>query len=103
MTDTPRTLAEELRTRTDSGLTGLLRLCRTARELLTPGATHPSPTGLGPTVAEATAGMSPGRLQEILAAAGLPATHDPVTAVAALTALFSDRTRMAQLLDSAPA
>ena len=27
-------------------------------------------------------GMSPGRIQEILAAAGLPATHDPVSAVA---------------------
>ncbi|MFG2135391.1 helicase-associated domain-containing protein [Streptomyces sp. NPDC048650] len=80
-----------------------LRLVRTARELLTPSATHPSPTGLGPTVAEAAAGMSPGRLQEIIAAAGLPATHDPVTAIAALTALFSDRVRMAALLDAAPA
>ncbi|MFJ5801310.1 helicase-associated domain-containing protein [Streptomyces decoyicus] len=80
-----------------------LRLVRTARELLSPSATHPSPTGLGPTVAEATAGMSPGRLQEIIAAAGLPTTHDPVTAVAALTGLFSDRSRMAALLDTAPA
>ncbi|MFJ9415622.1 helicase-associated domain-containing protein [Streptomyces sp. NPDC101227] len=80
-----------------------LRLVRTARELLTPSATHPSPTGLGPTVAEAMAGMSPGRLQEIIAAAGLPATHDPVTAVAALTGLFSGRDRMAALLDTAPA
>ncbi|MFH8568752.1 helicase-associated domain-containing protein [Streptomyces sp. NPDC017993] len=80
-----------------------LRLVRTARELLSPSATHPSPTGLGPTVAEATAGMSPTRLQEIIAAAGLPATHDPVSAVAALTGLFTDRTRMAELLDTAPA
>ncbi|MFD3421457.1 helicase-associated domain-containing protein [Streptomyces decoyicus] len=80
-----------------------LRLVRTARELLSPSATHPSPTGLGPTVAEATAGMSPGRLQEIIAAAGLPTTHDPVTAVAALSGLFSDRSRMAALLDTAPA
>ncbi|SEE54295.1 Helicase conserved C-terminal domain-containing protein [Streptomyces sp. 2112.3] len=80
-----------------------LRLVRTARELLSPSAAHPSPTGLGPTVAEAAAGMSPGRLQEIIAAAGLPATHDPVTAVAALSALFSDRARMAALLDTAPA
>lgn len=79
-----------------------LRLVRTARELLAPSATHPSPTGLGPTVAEATSGMSPGRLQEILAAAGLPSTHDPVSAVAALTELFTDRTRMAALLDTAP-
>ncbi|GCD43693.1 helicase C-terminal domain-containing protein [Streptomyces paromomycinus] len=79
-----------------------LRLVRTARELLAPGPAHPSPTGLGPTVAEATSGMSPGRLQEILAAAGLTATHDPVTAVAALTRLFEDRTRMAALLDGAP-
>ncbi|MFJ7998852.1 helicase C-terminal domain-containing protein [Streptomyces sp. NPDC096310] len=79
-----------------------LRLVRTARELLAPSPTHPSPTGLGPTVAEATAGMSPGRLQEILTATGLPSTHDPVSAVAALTALFTDRTRMAALLDTAP-
>ncbi|MEU1665128.1 helicase-associated domain-containing protein [Streptomyces sparsogenes] len=80
-----------------------LRLVRTVRELLTPSPTAPSPTGLGPTVHEATAGMSPGRLQEILAAAGLPPTHDPVTAVAALTALFADRPRMAALLAQAPA
>ncbi len=80
-----------------------LRLVRTARELLTPSPAHPSPTGLGPTVAEATAGMSPGRLQEIIAAAGLPATHDPVSAVAALTSLFRDRAGMAALLDAAPA
>ncbi|MCK7627753.1 helicase C-terminal domain-containing protein [Streptomyces sp. RS10V-4] len=80
-----------------------LRLVRTARELLTPGPARPSPTGLGPTVAEATAGMSPGRLQEILAAAGLAATHDPVSAVAALTGLFTDQERMAALLDTAPA
>ncbi|MYQ78409.1 DNA-binding protein [Streptomyces sp. CB01249] len=79
-----------------------LRLVRTARELLSPSPQHPSPTGLGPTVAEATAGMSPGRLQEILAAAGLPATHDPVSAVAALTGLFTDRARMGELLDTAP-
>ncbi|MYS38816.1 MULTISPECIES: helicase C-terminal domain-containing protein [unclassified Streptomyces] len=79
-----------------------LRLVRTARELLSPSPQHPSPTGLGPTVAEATAGMSPGRLQEILAAAGLPATHDPVSAVTALTALFTDRARMGELLDTAP-
>ncbi|WP_411084834.1 helicase C-terminal domain-containing protein [Streptomyces sp. 061-3] len=79
-----------------------LRLVRTARELLAPSPQHPSPTGLGPTVAEATAGMSPGRLQEILTAAGLPATHDPVSAVASLSALFTDRTRMGELLDTAP-
>ena len=59
-----------------------LRLVRTARELLAPSPQHPSPTGLGPTVAEATAGMSPGRVQEIVAAAGLPSTHDAVSAVA---------------------
>ncbi len=52
------------------------------------------PTGLGPTVAEATAGMSPGRIQEIVAEAGLPTTHDSVSAVASLTALFTDRARM---------
>ncbi|MFI8001700.1 helicase C-terminal domain-containing protein [Streptomyces sp. NPDC086010] len=79
-----------------------LHLVRTARELLAPSPQHPSPTGLGPTVAEATAGMSPGRLQEILTAAGLPATHDPVSAVTALSGLFTDRTRMAELLDTAP-
>ncbi|MEU8524531.1 helicase-associated domain-containing protein [Streptomyces sp. NPDC048629] len=79
-----------------------LRLVRTARELLTPSPQHPSPTGLGPSVAEATAGMSPGRVQEIIATAGLPATHDPVSAVALLTELFTDRARMGELLDSAP-
>ncbi|MFE7120046.1 helicase-associated domain-containing protein, partial [Streptomyces sp. NPDC057654] len=79
-----------------------LRLVRTARELLSPSPTNPSPTGLGPTVAEATSGMSPGRIQEIIGAAGLPATHDPVSAVTALAELFGDRTRMAALLDQAP-
>ncbi|MEV7566162.1 helicase C-terminal domain-containing protein [Streptomyces tanashiensis] len=78
-----------------------LRLVRTARELLAPSAQHPSPTGLGPTVAEATAGMSPGRVQEIIATAGLTATHDPVSAVAVLTGLFTDRERMGGLLDEA--
>ncbi|MET8942393.1 helicase C-terminal domain-containing protein [Streptomyces sp. NPDC004542] len=80
-----------------------LRLVRTARELLAPSAQHPSPTGLGPTVQEATAGMSPGRIQEIVTAVGLSSTHDPVSAAAALTALFTDRERMAALLDQAPA
>lgn len=79
-----------------------LRLVRTARDLLAPAPGMPSPTGLGPTVAEATSGMSPGRLQQILAGAGLPPTHDPVSAVAALTALFQDRSRMAALLAAAP-
>ncbi|WP_329273451.1 helicase C-terminal domain-containing protein [Streptomyces sp. NBC_01451] len=83
------------------GGTDRLRLVRTARELLAPSPQHPSPTGLGPTVAEATAGMSPGRVQEIVAAAGLTSTHDAVSAVASLTALFTDRGRMAALLDSA--
>ncbi|MEU6224678.1 helicase C-terminal domain-containing protein [Streptomyces sp. NPDC047042] len=83
------------------GGTDRLRLVRTARELLAPSPQHPSPTGLGPTVAEATAGMSPGRVQEIVTAAGLTSTHDAVSAVASLTALFTDRKRMAALLDSA--
>ncbi|MFI2434465.1 helicase-associated domain-containing protein [Streptomyces sp. NPDC018693] len=80
-----------------------LRLVRTARELLSPSPQHPSPTGLGPTLREATAGMSPGRIQELVAAAGLPSTHDSVSAVSALTALFTDRARMAELLAGAPA
>ncbi|GAA3229700.1 hypothetical protein GCM10020256_42910 [Streptomyces thermocoprophilus] len=79
-----------------------LRLVRTARELLAPAPQHPSPTGLGPTVREAASGMSPGRVQEIVATAGLPSTHDPVSAVAALTALFTDRKRMGRLLAGAP-
>ncbi|MDT3395922.1 helicase C-terminal domain-containing protein [Streptomyces sp. B1866] len=79
-----------------------LRLVRTARELLAPSPTAPSPTGLGPTVREATAGMSPGRLQELLGAVGLPPTHDPVSAVTALTGLFTDRARAAALLAQAP-
>ncbi|WP_159769225.1 helicase-associated domain-containing protein [Streptomyces sp. HM190] len=80
-----------------------LRLVRTARELLAPSPQHPSPTGLGPTVGEATAGMSPGRVQEIVTAVGLPRTHDSVSAVASLTGLFTDRPRMAALLGTAPA
>ncbi|MEV6961037.1 helicase C-terminal domain-containing protein [Streptomyces sp. NPDC051207] len=79
-----------------------LRLVRTARELLAPSPQHPSPTGLGPSVQEATAGMSPGRIQEIVAAAGLPSTHDAVSAAASLTALFTDRRRMAALLAELP-
>ncbi|GHH90806.1 helicase-associated domain-containing protein [Streptomyces capillispiralis] len=79
-----------------------LRLVRTARELLSPSPQHPSPTGLGPSVREATAGMSPGRIQEIVATAGLPSTHDSVSAVTALTALFDDPARMSALLDEAP-
>ncbi|MFE3633875.1 helicase-associated domain-containing protein [Streptomyces sp. NPDC059168] len=79
-----------------------LRLVRTAQELLAPSAQHPSPTGLGPSVQEATSGMSPGRIQEIVARAGLPSTHDSVSAVTALTALFTDRRKMAKLLAQAP-
>ncbi|MFJ3663837.1 helicase-associated domain-containing protein [Streptomyces sp. NPDC090119] len=79
-----------------------LHLVRTARELLAPSAQHPSPTGLGPTVREATSGMSPGRVQQIVNTAGLPSTHDPVSAVTALTGLFADRKRMDALLDGAP-
>ncbi|MDF3149249.1 DNA-binding protein, partial [Streptomyces sp. T21Q-yed] len=79
-----------------------LRLVRTARELLAPSPQHPSPTGLGPTVQEATAGMSPGRIQEIVTTAGLASTHDAVSAVSSLTALFADRRRMADLLADAP-
>ncbi|WP_328658064.1 helicase-associated domain-containing protein [Streptomyces sp. NBC_00334] len=79
-----------------------LRLVRTARELLAPSPQHPSPTGLGPTVREATAGMSPGRIQEILAAVGLSSTHDSVSAVSALGGLFADRRRMAALLSGLP-
>ncbi|BCM67681.1 hypothetical protein EASAB2608_03015 [Streptomyces sp. EAS-AB2608] len=79
-----------------------LRLVRTARELLAPSPQHPSPTGLGPTVQEATSGMSPGRIQEIVTTAGLPSTHDSVSAVTALTALFTHRKKMAKLLAGAP-
>ncbi|MDH6550502.1 helicase C-terminal domain-containing protein [Streptomyces sp. SAI-041] len=79
-----------------------LRLVRAARELLAPSPQHPSPTGLGPTVQEATAGMSPGRIQDIVTAAGLGSTHDSVSAVASLTALFTDRKRMAALLAGLP-
>ncbi|GAA3254753.1 helicase-associated domain-containing protein [Streptomyces labedae] len=79
-----------------------LRLVRTARELLAPSPQHPSPTGLGPTVREAGAGISPGRVQEILATAGLPSTHDSVSALNALAGLFDDPERMSALLDQAP-
>jgi hypothetical protein len=79
-----------------------LRLVRTARDVLAPAASTPSATGLGPSVAEATAGMSPARLQELLADAGLPATHDPASAVAALAGLFADPERFGPLLAAAP-
>ncbi|KIQ64146.1 DNA-binding protein [Kitasatospora griseola] len=79
-----------------------LRLVLAVREALAPSAANPGRTGLGPTLAEATAGMSPARLQHLLAGAGLPATPDPVTAVAALTALLGDRKRLAAMLDQAP-
>ncbi|MEV7504357.1 helicase C-terminal domain-containing protein [Streptomyces sp. NPDC093018] len=79
-----------------------LRLVRTARELLAPSPGHPSPTGLGPTVHEATSGMSPGRIQEIVTTAGLASTHDSVSAVTALTTLFTHRKKMAKLLAGAP-
>ncbi|WP_327068349.1 helicase C-terminal domain-containing protein [Kitasatospora sp. NBC_01250] len=72
------------------------------REALAPSAAGPGGTGLGPTLGEATLGMSPARLQQLLAGAGLPATPDPVTAVAALGALFADRKRCAALLAEAP-
>ncbi|AXK32325.1 DNA-binding protein [Streptomyces armeniacus] len=79
-----------------------LRLVRTAREVLAPSTSSPSPTGLGPTLAEATSGMSPGRLQEILCAVGLTPTHDSVSALAALGELFADRDRTNALLAAAP-
>ncbi|MCG6495064.1 helicase C-terminal domain-containing protein [Kitasatospora sp. A2-31] len=79
-----------------------LRLVIAAREALAPTAANPGRTGLGPTLADATVGMSPARLQQLLASAGQPATPDPVTAVAALTALLSDRARCEALLASAP-
>ncbi|MGF1430883.1 helicase-associated domain-containing protein [Kitasatospora sp. LaBMicrA B282] len=72
------------------------------REALAPSATAPGNTGLGPTLAEATFGMSPARLQQLLAGAALPGTPDPVTAVAALTELLADRKRCAALLGEAP-
>ncbi|MEU0965177.1 helicase-associated domain-containing protein [Streptomyces sp. NPDC005917] len=79
-----------------------LRLVRTAREVLAPSPQYPSPTGLGPTVREATSGMSPGRIQEIVTTAGLPSTHDSVSAVDALSKLFGHRKKMAKLLAAAP-
>ncbi|WP_129841846.1 helicase-associated domain-containing protein [Streptomyces sp. RFCAC02] len=79
-----------------------LRLVRTAQELLAPSPARPGSTGLGPTLAETAAGISPRRIQELLTGAGLPATHDPVSALAALTGLFSDDSRLAALLETAP-
>ncbi|MEV4613773.1 helicase C-terminal domain-containing protein [Kitasatospora sp. NPDC049258] len=79
-----------------------LRLVIAVREALAPSAANPGRTGLGPTLAEATVGMSPARLQQLLAGAGLPPTPDPVTAVAALGGLLADRKRCAALLAEAP-
>ncbi|MGW0879813.1 helicase-associated domain-containing protein [Streptomyces sp. NPDC002671] len=98
----PRTLAALREQALVWGDDERLRLVRTALELLAPSPQHPSPTGLGPTVQEAGSGMSPGRIQEIIATAGLPSTHDSVSALAALTALFTDRKRMSALLADAP-
>ncbi|WP_419995958.1 helicase C-terminal domain-containing protein [Streptomyces boninensis] len=82
---------------------GVLHLVRTARELLSPpSGGPPPPTGLGPPVTDAAAGMSPIRLQQLLESTGLPPTHDGVSAATALAALFSDRPRMEALLASAP-
>ncbi|MFJ1755635.1 helicase-associated domain-containing protein [Kitasatospora sp. NPDC088134] len=82
----------------DSGL----RLVLAVREALAPSAVNPGRTGLGPTLAEATVGMSPARLQQLLAGAGLPPTPDPVTGIAALAALLGDRKRLGALLEQAP-
>jgi hypothetical protein len=79
-----------------------LRLVRTARDVLAPSAAVASATGLGPSVGEATAGMSPARLQEVLGDAGLAGTHDSVSALNALAGLFGDPKRLAALLDGAP-
>ncbi|WP_435128290.1 helicase C-terminal domain-containing protein [Actinacidiphila sp. bgisy144] len=79
-----------------------LRLVRAARDVLAPSPSVASATGLGPSVGEATAGMSPARLQEIVADAGLPATHDPVSATRALAELFADPAGLGPLLDAAP-
>ncbi|MFB7945070.1 helicase-associated domain-containing protein [Kitasatospora phosalacinea] len=79
-----------------------LRLVLAVREALAPSALNPGRTGLGPTFAEATTGMSPARLQQLLADTGQPPTPDPVSAVAALTALLGDRKRLGALLDQAP-
>jgi hypothetical protein len=79
-----------------------LRLVRTARDALAPSAAVGSGTGLGPSVGEATSGMSPARLQEILADAGLPQTHDPISAIGALTGLFGDPEALGGMLAGAP-
>jgi hypothetical protein len=79
-----------------------LRLVRTAQELLAPTPARPSATGLGPTLADTAAGISPSRMQQLLAGAGLPPTHDPVSAMNALTTLFADPARLDALLAAAP-
>ncbi|KAB8164146.1 DNA-binding protein [Streptomyces sp. 3MP-14] len=84
------------------GRADALRLVRVAQELLAPSAGRPSATGLGPTLAEAAAGMAPSRTQALLTACGLPPTHDPVSAIAALGALFRAPERLAALLAEAP-
>lgn len=78
------------------------RLVRTARDVLAPSPGGGSGTGLGPSVGEATAGMSPARLQEIVVDAGLAPTHDPISAVQELTGLFGDAEQLGGLLADAP-
>ncbi|MFX4293212.1 helicase-associated domain-containing protein [Streptomyces bohaiensis] len=79
-----------------------MRLVRTAQELLAPTPQRPGPTGLGPTLGETVTALSPRRAQELLAANGLRATADPVSAARALADVFSDTDRLSALLAEAP-
>ncbi|WP_406285577.1 helicase-associated domain-containing protein [Embleya sp. NBC_00896] len=73
-----------------------LRVVRTVRDLVGAG-----PAGLGPTLAGALAPTAPSRLQELLADLGLGSTHDAVSAITAMTDLFTGSTLDA-LLAQAP-
>lgn len=99
--DTDRALATLREQALLWGADGRLHLPRTVRDVLAPPG-EAGPTGLGPALAEAVAGMSPARLQQYLADLGVPSTHDSVSAAAALTALFTDDEQLAKLLAGAP-
>ncbi|MGH3342640.1 MAG: helicase-associated domain-containing protein, partial [Carbonactinosporaceae bacterium] len=75
-----------------------LRLVRAVREII-----GPAPADTGPPLCSALATLSPARLQHVLTDLGLPSTHDPVSAVDAITAVFTDPGRLEGLLAQAPA
>ena len=80
-----------------------LRLVRAARDVLGPSSAWRPARVWGRRSGRRRRGCRPRWLQQIVEDAGLPATHDPVSATGALTGLFDDPEALAALLASAPA